>query len=62
MRHVLDCVYGLLLAPDREDSLDSKLAFLAYDDFEAYKTLVKPSDEAVTKTRDAWLRELDASI
>ena len=44
-------VYGLLLAPDPGDSLDSKLALLAYNDLEAYKDMVKPSGEAVIKTR-----------
>ena len=44
-------MYGLLLAPDPGDSLDSKLALLAYNDLEAYKDMVKPSGEAVIKTR-----------
>jgi hypothetical protein len=57
---VLDSVYGLLLAPDPGDSLDSKLALLAYNDLEAYKDMVKPSGEAVTKTREDWFLELDA--
>ncbi len=53
-------MYGLLLAPDPGDSLDSKLALLAYNDLEAYKHLVKPSGEALDKNRDSWFRELDA--
>ena len=57
---MLDSVYGLLLAPDPGDSLDSKLALLAYNDLEAYKDMVKPSGEAVTKTREDWFLELDA--
>ena len=60
VRSVLDSVYGLLLAPDPGDSLDSKLALLAYNDLEAYKDLVKPSGEAVMKKREDWFRELDA--
>ena len=60
VRSVLDSVYGLLLAPDPGDSLDSKLALLAYNDLEAYKDLVKPSGEAVVKKREDWFRELDA--
>jgi len=62
VRSVLDCVYGLLLAPDPGDSLDSKLALLAYRDFEAYKELVQPSGEAISKTRAVWLSELDAGF
>lgn len=59
IRSVLDNVYGLLLSPDQGDSLDSKLALLAYNDFESYKALVKPSGEASLKSREDWLRELD---
>lgn len=59
IRSVLDCVYGLLLSPDQGDSLDSKLALLAYNNFEAYKALVKPEGEARRKCRQDWLRELD---
>ena len=52
-------IYGLLLAPDTQDALDSGLALTAYNDIASYRALANPQGEALTKTRADWKRELE---
>jgi ubiquitin-protein ligase len=56
--HVFDCVYGLLLAPDLEDALDSNLALLAYRDIESYRRVTRPLPAVRSKNRLVWRDEL----
>ena len=55
----IDSVYGLLLHPDQEDALDSRLAAKAYNDEAEYAALVLPPRELREKDREAWKRELE---
>lgn len=58
-RDVFDALYGLLLVPDKEDALDSRLAMQAYNDHAAYCAHVRPPRALVDKTRAMWRSELE---
>ena len=59
MRNVFDCIYGLLMVPDSEDSLDSNLALVAYSDPESYAAMVRPEGVERSKTRAHWAAEFE---
>lgn len=56
VRTVLDCIYSLLMQPDREDPLDSTLALEAYDDSGVYEAAVLAHTErhAMATSRAQW--------
>jgi ubiquitin-protein ligase len=57
VKQVVDCIYGLLLHPDIDDALDSRLAFLARQrPNTAYVDMVKAAarDPRCLKSRDEW--------
>ena len=57
VKQVLDCIYGLLLHPDIDDALDSRLAFLARQQPNTdYVNMVKSAsaDPRCLKTREEW--------
>lgn len=60
IRQVFDCVYGLLLAPDPEDPLDSVLAMQYHQDREAYEREARTvtQKEAARSTVEERQRDL----
>ena len=60
IKTVLDCVYGLLLAPDVDSPLDSTLALARADDSGSYegKIIAHTAAYARVRTMDSWEEEL----
>ena len=64
VKTVLDCIYGLLLAPDVDDPLDSTLALARADDSGGYEgkiiahTTLFATTAGTGKTMDQWEKEL----
>lgn len=56
MRQVFDCVYGLLLAPEPDDPLDSVLAAQYYEDRAAYDAAAQQVTRQYAKQSVAELR------
>jgi ubiquitin-protein ligase len=59
VRDVFDCIYGLLLAPETQDALDSGLAEIRFSAPDEYAQLVKPVGELLTKDRTQWRASFD---
>jgi ubiquitin-protein ligase len=60
IKTVLDCIYGLLLAPDVDDPLDSTLALARADDSGSYEGKIIAHTAAYARggTMDSWEEEL----
>ncbi|CAM9197615.1 unnamed protein product [Ectocarpus sp. 4 AP-2014] len=59
---VLSCVYGLLLAPDHDDPLDSTLALQMYDSNGQYEAAIIEHVKAhASKPRKVWKAEMEAA-
>lgn len=57
---VIECIFGLLLAPDIDDPLDSTLALARADDSGAYEgsIVAHTARYAKAKTKEQWLDAL----
>ena len=56
---VLASVYGLLMMPDAEDTLDTALALQYFSDRELYRqSVISATEDARSKTREQWKAEL----
>ncbi|CBJ28324.1 conserved unknown protein [Ectocarpus siliculosus] len=59
---VMSCVYGLLLAPDHDDPLDSTLALQMYDSNGQYEAAIIEHVKAhASKPRKVWKAEMEAA-
>ena len=60
VKSVLDCIYGLLLAPDVDDPLDSTLALARANSDGGYegRIIAHTTRFARRKTMDEWEEEL----